>query len=147
MNNPDHISQSLETIFWVKILKFFDADPGSGWKKFASGIRDGNTGSTFPLYFKTSFQSKQVPVAVRRKRYATGSHEIALSCVKTGSHADTVQKLVRNWKITQAFYGNQVILTGILHGAVPISFIHLIFHVYLHCVPVHQLPKRPLLPL
>ncbi len=21
---------SLETIFWVKILKFFDADPGSG---------------------------------------------------------------------------------------------------------------------
>jgi hypothetical protein len=58
MNNPDHISKSLETIFWVKILKFFDADPGSGWKKLASGIRDGNTGSTFPLYFKTSFKSK-----------------------------------------------------------------------------------------
>jgi hypothetical protein len=40
MNNPDHISESLETIFWVKILQFFDADPGSeifltldpGWK-------------------------------------------------------------------------------------------------------------------
>jgi hypothetical protein len=32
MNMPDHISESLETIFWVKILKFFDADadPGSG---------------------------------------------------------------------------------------------------------------------
>jgi hypothetical protein len=29
MNNPDHISEGLETIF-----KFFDADPGSG-------IRDG----------------------------------------------------------------------------------------------------------
>jgi hypothetical protein len=29
MNNPDHIFESLETIFWVKILKFFDADPGS----------------------------------------------------------------------------------------------------------------------
>jgi hypothetical protein len=26
--NPDHIAESLETIFWVKILKFFDADPG-----------------------------------------------------------------------------------------------------------------------
>jgi hypothetical protein len=48
MNNPDHISESLKTIFWVKILKFFDADPdpGSGifltldpgWKKFGSGI-------------------------------------------------------------------------------------------------------------
>jgi hypothetical protein len=35
LNNPDHISESLETIFWVKkILKFFDADPG--WKKFGS---------------------------------------------------------------------------------------------------------------
>ncbi len=28
MNNPDYISESLETIFWVKILKFFDANPG-----------------------------------------------------------------------------------------------------------------------
>jgi hypothetical protein len=30
MNNPDHISESLLTIFLVKILKFVDADPGSG---------------------------------------------------------------------------------------------------------------------
>jgi hypothetical protein len=32
MNIPDHISESLETIFGIKILKFFDvnADPGSG---------------------------------------------------------------------------------------------------------------------
>jgi hypothetical protein len=36
MNNPDHITESLETIFWVKILQFFDAYPG--WKKFGSGI-------------------------------------------------------------------------------------------------------------
>ncbi len=52
---PDHISESLETIFCVKILKFFDADPGSGtekirirypgWKKFGSGIRDKHPGS------------------------------------------------------------------------------------------------------
>jgi hypothetical protein len=38
VNNLDHISKSLETIFWVKILKFFDADPGSGMKKIP--IRD-----------------------------------------------------------------------------------------------------------
>jgi hypothetical protein len=38
MNNTDHISESLETIFWVKILKFFDADPGSGKEKIR--IRD-----------------------------------------------------------------------------------------------------------
>jgi hypothetical protein len=35
MNNPNLISESLETIFWVKILKFFDADPG--WKKYWYG--------------------------------------------------------------------------------------------------------------
>jgi hypothetical protein len=47
MNIPDHISESLETIVRVKILKFFDAnpDPGTflnqdpGSKK--SRIRDG----------------------------------------------------------------------------------------------------------
>ncbi len=44
MNNPDHISESLETICWVIILKFFDADTGSGMEKFR--IRDGkNFGS------------------------------------------------------------------------------------------------------
>jgi hypothetical protein len=45
-HNPDHISESLETIFGV--LTFFDADPG--WKNFASRmekikIRDKHPGS------------------------------------------------------------------------------------------------------
>ncbi len=48
INIPDHISESLEIIFWIKILKFFDvdADPGSG-KLFdsGSGIRDEHPGS------------------------------------------------------------------------------------------------------
>ncbi len=39
MNNPDHISEGLETIFWLKIHKFFDAKPGSGMEKIR--IRDG----------------------------------------------------------------------------------------------------------
>jgi hypothetical protein len=51
MNIHDHFSESLGTVFWVKILKFLDADLdlGSGifftwirdpgWKKFRSGIR------------------------------------------------------------------------------------------------------------
>jgi hypothetical protein len=55
MNNPDHIFESLETFFLVKILKFFDADlrsgilkgdssdPGSGMEK--SRIRDKHPGS------------------------------------------------------------------------------------------------------
>jgi hypothetical protein len=45
MRIPDQISQSLETIFWVKILKFVDADPGifltltrdPGWKNSDPG--------------------------------------------------------------------------------------------------------------
>jgi hypothetical protein len=32
MNNPD-LTQSLEIILWVKILKLFDANPGSGMEK------------------------------------------------------------------------------------------------------------------
>jgi hypothetical protein len=40
MNNPDHIFESLETIFWVKMLKVFDSDPGSGIF-FLPWIRDG----------------------------------------------------------------------------------------------------------
>jgi hypothetical protein len=32
MNNQDHISESLQTISCVEILKFFDAE--LGWKKF-----------------------------------------------------------------------------------------------------------------
>jgi hypothetical protein len=42
INNPDH---SLETIFWVKILKFFDADTGSRMEKLGSGIRGKQPGS------------------------------------------------------------------------------------------------------
>jgi hypothetical protein len=44
MNIPDHISESSETILWVKILKFFDADLGTG-NRFdpGSGIRDGKS--------------------------------------------------------------------------------------------------------
>jgi hypothetical protein len=39
MNNLDYIFEGLETIFWGKILKFFDAVPGSGMEKIQ--IRDG----------------------------------------------------------------------------------------------------------
>ncbi len=41
MNIPDHISESLETIFGLKILKFFDVDPDPGSGVFltpASGM-------------------------------------------------------------------------------------------------------------
>jgi hypothetical protein len=57
MNNPDRISESLKTSFWVKILKIFYVDPGSkmdfeknqirdlGRKNFGSGIWDKHPGS------------------------------------------------------------------------------------------------------
>ncbi len=60
MNIPNHNSESLETIFWVKILKFFDTDsdpgifltldPGSEMEKIR--IRDKHLGSAtryFPV--------------------------------------------------------------------------------------------------
>jgi hypothetical protein len=63
MNNPDHISESLEKFVVVKIINLMrirdgknsdpgwkNSDPGSenwdpGWKKFGSGIRDKRRGS------------------------------------------------------------------------------------------------------
>jgi hypothetical protein len=58
MNIPDHISESLKTIFGVKIPKFFFADPdlGSlifltldpGWKKFGSEINIPDSQHCFP---------------------------------------------------------------------------------------------------
>ncbi len=42
MNISDHISESLETIFWVRIPKFFDADADPGFRKLfdpGHGIR------------------------------------------------------------------------------------------------------------
>jgi hypothetical protein len=35
MNNPYHISESIEIILWFKTLELFDANPG--WKKFGYG--------------------------------------------------------------------------------------------------------------
>jgi hypothetical protein len=46
MNKPFHISESLETIFWGKILKFFDLDPG--WKKFGSRMEKFGSGINIP---------------------------------------------------------------------------------------------------
>jgi hypothetical protein len=47
MNTPDLISESLETIFWAKIPKIFDVDPGSGMKKIR--IRDKHAGSAIMI--------------------------------------------------------------------------------------------------
>ncbi len=38
MNNPDHISESLKTIFWVKIPKSLMRIRDPGWKEFGYGI-------------------------------------------------------------------------------------------------------------
>jgi hypothetical protein len=39
MNIPDHISESLETTFGLKIFKIFSADPDP--ESFSPGIQDG----------------------------------------------------------------------------------------------------------
>jgi hypothetical protein len=49
MNNPDHIFESLKTIFWVKINSLMRIRDGKssylGWKTFGSGILDKHPGS------------------------------------------------------------------------------------------------------
>jgi hypothetical protein len=65
MNNPDHISESLETIFWLTIFKFFDADLGSGMEKIRIQdpksemekirIRDKHPGSANTVHFLNPF--------------------------------------------------------------------------------------------
>jgi hypothetical protein len=53
MNNAYHISKSLETIFWVKIFKFFYADPGSEMEKFVSEICDKHPeAATLPVFYQ-----------------------------------------------------------------------------------------------
>ncbi len=37
MHIPDHNTESSETIFWLEIPKFFDADPESFWPGFRDG--------------------------------------------------------------------------------------------------------------
>jgi hypothetical protein len=54
MNKTDHIFESLEKIFWMKILKFFDADPGSGLEKIR--IRDGKNSDPDPQHWKKTFK-------------------------------------------------------------------------------------------
>jgi hypothetical protein len=59
MNNPDHISESLEKIFGVKILQFFDADPGSEMEKIR--IRDKHPGSATLVRIKWQYDLESDP--------------------------------------------------------------------------------------
>jgi hypothetical protein len=46
MNNPDHISESLETNFWgLKYLNYLMRIRDPGWRKLESGIWDKHPGS------------------------------------------------------------------------------------------------------
>jgi hypothetical protein len=78
MNIPDHISESLETVFGLKILKFFDADPGSGiflTLDPGSGFRDPGWKNSDPgqtsRILKTGFEEGLF--AFRRTAYDSSS--------------------------------------------------------------------------
>jgi hypothetical protein len=75
MHIPDRISDSLETNFWVKILKFFDAnpdpaifatrDPGSEMENIR--IRDKHPGSA-TLRGTVHYPSLRLPIVYVRKK-------------------------------------------------------------------------------
>jgi hypothetical protein len=80
MNNPDHISESLETVFSVTIFKFFAADPGSEMGKFGSGIRDGKkfgSGINIP-------DSQRLPAPEEQQRLSSGNPRSSSSTLPSG---------------------------------------------------------------
>jgi hypothetical protein len=81
MNNPDHISESLETIFLVKMLKFFYADPG--WKKFGSGIRDKHPGSATLTNIFDDKSSSESEVKARYEFTILDSNKLRQNRVKS----------------------------------------------------------------
>jgi hypothetical protein len=67
MNIPDHIFESLETIFWVQTFQFFyaDADPGSenlydqstNFKCDTQRLRDPGSGMNVPDHISESLET------------------------------------------------------------------------------------------
>jgi hypothetical protein len=65
MNNPDHIFESLKTIFGVKILKFFDADPGPGMEKILIRDKHHVSGIRSTLGFNADSYPAFIPMRIR----------------------------------------------------------------------------------
>ncbi len=57
MNNTDQISESLESFFGVKILEFFDVDPGSGMGKIRILYKHPGSATLFPIKVTYSFDA------------------------------------------------------------------------------------------
>jgi hypothetical protein len=94
MNNPDHISESLETIFWAKILQFYDAN--TGCKKFGSGIekiriRDKQQGSA-TLLRSENFSSET------QASYDFFAQNFRIAALNSPSYRRTCRSLPRRQK-------------------------------------------------
>jgi hypothetical protein len=104
MNNLDHIFLSLETIFWVKILKFYDADaePGSGirdtgicltldpgWKIFVFWIPDPQPGIKSSVVKKVKKHAKVLEPRHKNKSKNSKYYE----------NNDIVIRLKRAWRV------------------------------------------------
>ncbi len=77
MSIPYHISESLDTILWVKIYTFkflyadpdprsrifFTLDPGSGMEKFGSGMRYKHPGTATRLTFLLPMLERELNLA------------------------------------------------------------------------------------
>jgi hypothetical protein len=65
MYNPDHISKGSKTVFWVKILKFFE-NPGSGMEKLRN--RDGKIRIRDPQHCAQNRSPYVIPVICRIRK-------------------------------------------------------------------------------
>jgi hypothetical protein len=95
MNNPDHISDSLETIFWVKILQFADVD--LGWENIPDPP---NTAVILRRKQNADFFWNQTRIRINGRNnmwrlFACGHNFLIPGC----SHSSIWVEPEENWKV------------------------------------------------
>jgi hypothetical protein len=106
MNNLDHTSESIETVFWFKVLKFFDADRDPGWEKNSDpgfGINISDLQHCFFIYMYLA--GAAAGHLLEGKRGGTGGDGDTLRVLAQASPSPSTgtdtHKLLHFWSLTQ----------------------------------------------
>jgi hypothetical protein len=94
MNNPDHISESLETIFWDKYLNSLMWIRDPEWKKFGSGKKHPDPQHWKQRQYKGTPTKRQVSKRQVSKRQVFKMSGFKTSGFKTSSFKFDIQYLL-----------------------------------------------------
>ncbi len=103
MNHPDHISESLELIFWFKYLNSLLRIRDPGWKKFGSGmekIRIRDYIELFIEFFLLRWRNAtRKPCANSRRHWCKSSRSTPQSLIRTcgspfAGYKQNIQKII-----------------------------------------------------